>query len=54
LNYVCLRPSVESIDYSAFKSKIDSGEIHRVEIAVEDLIGFTLTRALHKKSRTTS
>ena len=40
-----MSPKVESIDYSAFKAKIDSGAIHRVEIGEKYLTGFTLTKA---------
>ncbi len=39
------RAKVETIDYSAFKSKVDSGEIHRIEIDEKYLTGFSLTKA---------
>ncbi len=44
-NSIFMSPKVESIDYSAFKAKIDSGAIHRVEIGEKYLTGFTLTKA---------
>ena len=39
------RPKIESIDYSDFKAKIESGEITRVEIGPEYLTGLSLKRA---------
>ncbi len=45
LNFLFLRPKVESIDYSAFKAKMESGEIHRVEMSDKYLTGFNLTKA---------
>jgi len=45
VNTWLLRPKVESIDYSEFKAKIESGEIARVEIGPEYLTGLTLKRA---------
>ena len=45
INSLFLRPKVESIDYSAFKAKMESGEIHRVEMSDKYLTGFNLTRA---------
>jgi cell division protease FtsH len=45
INSIFLRPKIETIDYSAFKTKIDSGEIHRVEIDVKYLNGFAWTKA---------
>src|SRR5512136_2227124 len=45
INTVLLRPKIESIDYSDFKAKIGSGDIHRVEIGEKYLTGFTLTKA---------
>jgi cell division protease FtsH len=44
-NTVLLRPKIDSIDYSAFKSKIESGAIARVEISDKYLTGFSLTKA---------
>ena len=40
-----LRAKIESIDYSDFKAKIESGEITRVEIGEEYLTGLSLKRA---------
>ena len=45
INSVILRPKVESIDYSTFKAKIDSGEIRRVEIDEKYMTGFAWTKA---------
>ena len=45
VNNVLLRPQVESIDYSVFKKKIESGEILRVEIGEKYLTGYSMTRA---------
>ena len=45
VNFLFLRPKVESIDYSAFKTKMGSGEIHRVEMSDKYLTGFNLTKA---------
>jgi cell division protease FtsH len=45
VNTWLLRPKVESIDYSDFKAKIESGEITRVEIGQQYLTGFSLKRA---------
>ena len=45
VNFLFLRPKVESIDYSAFKAKMESGEIHRVEMSDKYLTGFNLTKA---------
>ena len=45
VNFLFLRPKVESIDYSAFKAKIESGEIHRVEMSDKYLTGFSWTKA---------
>ena len=42
INSLFLRPKVESIDYSAFKAKIESGEIHRVEMGDKYLTGVRL------------
>jgi len=44
VNNVLLRPKIESIDYSDFKAKIESGEICRVEISEKYLTGFSLKR----------
>jgi len=44
-NTYLLRPKIESIDYSDFKAKIESGEIHRIEIGEKFLTGFSLTKA---------
>ncbi len=44
-NNVLLRRKIVSIDYGDFKSKIGSGEIHRVEIGEKYLTGFSLTKA---------
>src|SRR5512136_2965624 len=44
-NTVLRRTKIESIDYSEFKAKIESGEILRVEIGEKYLTGFTLTKA---------
>ena len=49
INFLFLRPKVESIDYSAFKAKIESGEIHRVEMGEKYLTGFGLTKAQMEK-----
>ncbi len=48
-NSILMRPKVESIDYSAFKAKIDSGAIHRVEIGEKYLTGFALTKSQMEK-----
>jgi cell division protease FtsH len=45
INFLFLRPKVESIDYSAFKAKIESGEIHRIEMSDKYLTGFGWTKA---------
>jgi len=45
VNTWLLRPKIESIDYSDFKAKVESGEITRVEIGAEYLTGFSLKRA---------
>ena len=45
INTVFLRPKIESIDYSDFKAKINSGEILRIEIGDKYLTGFSMTRA---------
>jgi cell division protease FtsH len=45
INFLFLRPKVESIDYSAFKAKISSGEIHRVEMGDKYVTGFGWTKA---------
>ena len=45
INFLFLRPKVESIDYSAFKAKVESGEIHRVEMSDKYLTGFGWTKA---------
>ncbi len=45
LNTILLKPDVESIDYSAFKAKIESGDIRRVEIGDKYLTGFSQTLA---------
>ena len=45
VNFLFLRPKIESIDYSAFKAKVQSGEIHRVEVSDKYLTGFGLTEA---------
>jgi len=45
INTILLRPRIESIDYSDFKAKVDSGEIVRVEIGDKYLSGFSMTRA---------
>jgi cell division protease FtsH len=45
VNAVLLKPKIESIDYSEFKSKIESGAIARVEISDKYLTGFSLTKA---------
>ncbi|MFI5167806.1 MAG: ATP-dependent zinc metalloprotease FtsH [Thermoanaerobaculales bacterium] len=45
VNNVLLRAKIESIDYSDFKAKIESGEICRVEISEKYLTGFSLKRA---------
>ena len=45
VNTWLLRPKVESIDYSEFKAKLESGEVARVEIGTEYLTGLTLKRA---------
>jgi len=44
-NTVFRRTKIESIDYSDFKAKIESGEILRIEIGEKYLTGFTLTKA---------
>jgi cell division protease FtsH len=44
INTWLLRPKVESIDYSDFKAKIESGEITRVEIGEGYLTGLSLKR----------
>jgi cell division protease FtsH len=45
VNTWLLRPKIESIDYSGFKARIESGDITRVEIGEEHLTGFSLKRA---------
>jgi cell division protease FtsH len=45
INSLLLSPRVESIDYSDFKAKIDSGAIHRIEIGEKYVTGFNLTKA---------
>ncbi len=45
VNTWLLRPKIESIDYSEFKAKIESGAITRVEIGDEYLTGFSLKKA---------
>ena len=45
VNTYLLHPKIESIDYSDFKAKIESGEIHRIEIGEKFLTGFFLTKA---------
>ncbi len=45
VNTWLLRPKIESVDYSDFKAKIESGELTRVEIGEEYLTGFSLKRA---------
>ena len=45
VNTWLLRPKIESIDYSDFKVRIESGEITRVEIGPEYLTGLSLKRA---------
>jgi cell division protease FtsH len=49
-------PKAEALDYSAFKAKIQSGELHRVEMGEKELTGylwsqvqFDSARASHKK-----
>ena len=49
-------PKAEALDYSAFKAKIQSGELHRVEMGEKELTGYLWTqvqfdsaRASHKK-----
>ena len=37
-------PRAESVDYSAFKSKILAGEIHRVQIGEKELTGYVWTK----------
>ncbi|HVP89919.1 MAG TPA: ATP-dependent zinc metalloprotease FtsH [Terriglobales bacterium] len=44
-NTLFWRPKTESIDYSDFKAKIESGEIVRIEIGDKDLTGFSMTQA---------
>jgi len=44
INSLFLRPKVESIDYSAFRAKIESAEIRRVEISDKYLTGLSLTK----------
>ncbi|MDR3669839.1 MAG: ATP-dependent zinc metalloprotease FtsH [Holophaga sp.] len=38
-------PKAESIDYSAFKAKIQSGEFHRVELGEKELTGSAWTKS---------
>jgi cell division protease FtsH len=45
INFLFLRPKVESIDYSAFKAKMESGEIRRVEMSDKYLTGSSWTKA---------
>lgn len=45
VNTLLLRPKIQSIDYSEFKAKIESGEIARIEIGEKYLTGFSMTRA---------
>ncbi len=45
VNSLFLRSKVESIDYSVFKAKMASGEIHRVEMSQKYLTGLSLTKA---------
>ena len=45
INNFLLRAKIESIDYSDFKAKIESGEIVRIEIGDKYLTGFSLTKA---------
>ncbi len=45
LNTMLLRPKIESIDYSAFKAKIEAGDIRRVEIGEKYLTGLSKTKA---------
>ena len=45
VNTVLLRPEIESIDYSSFKARIESGEIRRIEIGEKYLTGYSMTRA---------
>ena len=40
LNTRLQAPKSESIDYSVFKAKIQSGEIHRVQVGDKELTGF--------------
>ncbi|MGA2083315.1 MAG: ATP-dependent zinc metalloprotease FtsH [Holophaga sp.] len=45
------KPKIESIDYSVFKAKIESGEIHRIQIGEKDLIGFIWTKAQYDQAK---
>ncbi len=51
INSFFQRSNVESIDYSAFKTKIESGEIRRIEIGEKYLTGFVWTKAQHDETR---
>ena len=54
MNTILFRPRVESIDYSEFKAKINSGEIHRVGMGEQYLTGSTRTLAEMANSDSTS
>ncbi len=45
------KPKVESIDYSAFKAKIEAGEIHRIQLGDKELTGYTWTRAQYDQAK---
>ncbi len=51
INSFFQRSNVESIDYSAFKAKIESGEIRRIEIGEKYLTGFVWAKAQHNEMR---
>jgi cell division protease FtsH len=44
-------PKAEFIDYSVFKAKIQSGEIHRVQVGDKELTGFLWTKAQYDNAQ---
>ncbi len=51
LNTRLQAPKSESIDYSVFKAKIQSGEIHRVQVGDKELTGFVWTKAQYDNAQ---